>query len=178
MKSDPSRLLSAIGQHRSLIPKSKGKRAKRKQSEVDALRIETPEVPEVPQVMKSITVGLNSTTRILENQISSPTSDPLKAIFLTQPFSSLQYAHLPLLCATSSPPVLLIPLQPASERALCGALGLPRVGIVGVKDGAEGAEAIWEECRDVEVVKMPAVKEVKTGKWMGTRIDVGNGMII
>jgi ribonuclease P/MRP protein subunit POP3 len=138
-------------------------------------------------------VGLNSTTRQLERQQSHavpvPTAVPLndvddgsrrmlKAVILTHPFNSLQYAHLPLLAALSDPTVLLVPLHSGAEQALCAALALPRVGLVGIYADAPGCEALWESMQDVEAVAVPFLKEVSSGQWMGTKIELGDGRTV
>jgi hypothetical protein len=109
-----------------------------------------------------------------ESLIEHP-NNTLKAVFLTHPFTSVQYAHLPLLAAISSPVVPLIPLHSGAERALSKALGLPRVGLLGFQAEAMGCEALWEKLRDVPVVQVPQLKEVSTGQWMGTKIEMSTG---
>lgn len=96
--------------------------------------------PDPPEISKHITIGLNSTSRRLEDmcknsmlrsendtvseekQESGSPSFPIALIFLTAPQESLPYAHLPTLCALASEkmqhddhPILLVPLHRSSD---------------------------------------------------------------
>ena len=104
--------------------------------------------------------------------LAEQADDTLRAVFLTHPFASVQYAHLPLLAALCSPAVQLIPLHSGAEPALSKALGLPRAGLVGVRGNAPSCEPLWEMLRDVPLVQVPQLKEVSTGQWMGTKIEI------
>jgi hypothetical protein len=70
--------------------------------------------------------------------------------------------------------VRLIPLHSGSEQALCEALGLPRVGMLGLRAEADCWD-VWEHVADVDLVQVPMLKEVRTGQWMGTKIEMGSG---
>ncbi|TLD20926.1 putative RNA-processing protein [Venturia nashicola] len=106
----------------------------------------------------------------------------LSTIFLTaqSPSTHLPYTPLPLLTALSSKnhpalaPTRLIPLSTGSEAKLCSALGIPRVGIIGVFEDAPGAKGLVDYVREnVEVVDVPWVKEAGKGEWLGTKIMFG-----
>jgi len=108
-----------------------------------------------------------------------PSPTPLAAIFLTQPPSSFQYAHLPILTAftasshheISTP--RLVPLDSSAEPKLCRALGIPRVGVIGVLQDAPGAGPLIDYVREhVVAVEVPWVKETMEGKFLGTKIDM------
>jgi hypothetical protein len=163
--------LNPVAEWRIQIPKSKGKRAKReaaKDESIDLIK------PNPPDMLQYLTIGLNSTTRQLEGQqgTEEQQDQQLKAVFITHPFSSLQYAHLPLLAAMSLPPVLLVQLQTGSERELCAAVELPRLGMVGLRSGTPGCQALWELLKDLPIVQAPSLKEAISGNWMGTNIEV------
>lgn len=197
------RLLEPVGKHRSehIVP-SKGKRSKKRkrESNVDSQgaaenhpKPESDTPPPPPQISKHIIVGLNSTSRRLESlvkpvfspsasedaQISSPDQSALAVIFLTQPVSALQYSHLPTLvafAAASRPEAVaprFVPLEAAAEQKLRVALGIPRVGVLGVLSDAPGAGPLIEYVRqNVGPVDIPWVKETTQGKWLGTKISV------
>ena len=90
----------------------------------------------------------------------------------------MPYTFLPSLIAqiahtqsSHRPQTLLVPLSIHSEAKLSSALGIPRVGVVGVFEDAPGAEALQEYVRDnVALVDVPWVGEVGDGRWLGTRI--------
>lgn len=157
--------------------------------------------PPRPQVEKHITIGLNSTTRSLEDSLQrspanaepQPTVDlnpsqamqkdsaipekNLAAIVLTQDPDALPYRHLPTLSALvdrprPSSPTLLVPLSAGSAEAkISAALGVPRVGVLGICDGAPGAEALLQYVRDnVPATVVPWIREAAAGKWLGTNV--------
>jgi ribonuclease P/MRP protein subunit POP3 len=87
----------------------------------------------------------------------------------------MQLAQLPVLAALADPKVQLIPLhQPAAEKAVCSALGLPRVGVLGLRADAPGAEPLFSCLTDVPLVRVPFLKEAVAGVWLGTKIAVAN----
>lgn len=109
----------------------------------------------------------------------SPSQSPLAVIFLTQPVSSLQYSHLPTLVAfaAASRPGGIAPrfvaLDAAAEQKLKTALGIPRVGVLGVLSDAPGAAPLFEYVRhNVSPLDIPWVKEATQGKCLGTKISV------
>lgn len=118
-----------------------------------------------PEIQSSLTVGLNSTTRHLEELAAySSLSDlkrlpgydtpgeaktqeepPLKhveLVFLPRPKHHVVHAHLPTLSLTASnahphcAKTRLIPLSADAEPKLAKLLGLPRVGVIGIIEGA------------------------------------------
>ncbi|KAE9987041.1 hypothetical protein EG327_004025 [Venturia inaequalis] len=106
----------------------------------------------------------------------------LSTILLTSPSPSthLPYTPLPLLAALSSknhpalPPTRLVALSTGSEAKLCAALGIPRVGIVGLFEDAPGAKGLVEYVlENVDLVDVPWVKEAGKGEWLGTKIMFG-----
>lgn len=150
-----------------------------------------------PEISKHLTVGLNSTTRHLEAEavLSRPVSLPgaenkekvandtagkhLAAIILPKPKDELVYAHLPLMCYTSSAalkeharPTRLVVLDPSSERTIAAAMGLPRAGVVGVFSDAPGAapllDYVWE---NVSHIGVPWLEKANHGKWLGLSVE-------
>lgn len=175
---DP-RLLSPLGQWRATIPRSKGKRHKRnehkrkreaEQSHVDqqeASAIQTP----APTIGNHVTIGYNTTMRAISNEALQADGDSrIAVVFLTQPTNSVQYAHLPILAAQATPPVVLVPLL-NSESRLCIALGLARVGIIGLRKDAPGSSAILAMTQEIEPVQVPFLDEVRRGQWLETNIE-------
>ena len=176
-----------MGCHRSAhIKPSKGKRDKKRKREqmekVDGEHVESAEQPPAPIIGKHVTVGLNSTCRRLE-VFAKPDQDltnttPLAAIFLTQSPLAFQYTHLPVLTAlaTSShremPAPRLVPLDNSAEQRLTRALGIPRVGVIGVLQDAPGAGPLIDYVREhIRAVEVPWVKETTEGKFLGTKIN-------
>lgn len=182
-----------MGKHRSGVPVSRGKRKrvrKAKFTKGDSASTAAPAAPAssdgvlpLPPIVPHLTVGLNVTTRALEAQISAPTLTqpgniaPLRVVFLTGAPSAPQHAHLPVLAALAEPKVLLVPLSStAGEKALCAALGLPRVGVVGLRGDAPGAEPLYACLEDVPAVHVPFLDASAAGVWLGTRV-VGSNQV-
>lgn len=150
-----------------------------------------------PEILKYLTVGLNTTTSHLENEAALsksgalPTADKeaqaeertndrhLAVVFLLKPKDNLVYAHLPLLCYTTSCAqkdkaqyTRLVLLDPSCERTIATAMGLARVGVIGVFDSAPGAAPLLEYVRDnVDPVKVPWLEKALSGQWMGINVE-------
>lgn len=106
----------------------------------------------------------------------------LSTIFLTAPSPSIHppYTPLPLLAALSSknhpalPPTRLISLSTSSEAKLCAALGIPRVGLIGIFEDTPGAKGLVEYVREnMETIDVPWIKETGNAEWLGTRVMFG-----
>ncbi|KAL7275753.1 RNase P and RNase MRP subunit [Rhizina undulata] len=125
-------LISPIGQHRTLLTPSKGKRSrKRKRAAAEVEKIIEGDLPSAPEIASYVTLGLNATTARLEalaslsapntlatfEQTSNTTSlpkwasvrtgtsnGPLRAVFVCRSDSqpSQLHAHIPLLCGIAS----------------------------------------------------------------------------
>ncbi|KAH7061113.1 hypothetical protein B0J12DRAFT_646514 [Macrophomina phaseolina] len=207
-------LLVPIGQHRSAhITLSKGKRSKKRkrrgtQGEPQPIAASPPPAPDLKRY---ITVGINSTTRHLEQLAQGadapPSPEPaqrktgsveqpcpaatgetgapyspkslrhLPLIFTLQPPSSITTAHLPLLAQTASPrrassqSARLIPLKPSSEPKLAAALGLPRVGVIGIMEEAPGAGPLIEYARaKVSATEVPWLREASEGLYLPVNV--------
>jgi len=183
-------LLNPIGQHRSIhVTPSKGKRSKkRKRKEKSSEKGDDDQVkyaplPPTPEIAQHITIGFNSTVRHLQSTINpqGPTTpEHFAAIFLTQPTSYLPYMPLPVLATLASqqkpskPPIRLIPFPSIAEATLCKALGIPRTGVIGLFEDVPGTASLIEYVREIDAVKVPWVREVKEGKWLGTKILFGD----
>ena len=150
---------------------------------LDSEHAEFANQPPAPIIGSHVTIGLNSTSRRLEafikpNQDLTDTA-PLAAVFLTQSPPPFQYTHLPVLTALAasshreiSAP-RLIPLDSSAEQKLSRALGIPRVGVIGVLQDAPGAGPLIDYVREhVGAVEVPWVKETIEGRFLGTNIDV------
>ncbi|KAI9880217.1 MAG: hypothetical protein M1830_004803 [Pleopsidium flavum] len=155
--------------------------------------------PSPPDLLAFLTIGFNSTTRQLEAlaRKSVPralashlhTSQPalngqsqllqnFVAIFVprsSQP--SILYAHLPLLIATASlassfsPPIRLVTLPKVADARLSAALALPRVGLIGLMEGAPHSAALSDYVREhVSKVEVPWLNEAKAGKYLPLKV--------
>lgn len=150
--------------------------------QVDDDHVESAIHPPAPVIGSHVTIGLNSTSRRLEAFIK-PYQDltnttPLAAVFLTQSPLAIQYTHLPVLTtlAASSHGEIsaprLISLDNSAERRISRAVGIPRVGVIGVLQDAPGAGPLIDYVREhVRAVEVPWVKEIAEGKFLGTKIE-------
>ncbi|KIW02064.1 uncharacterized protein PV09_06561 [Verruconis gallopava] len=170
-------LVRPIGQYRQdHVTRSKGKRSRKRKR--DAERGDDPSTdieeasgkPPRPPIEKYVTIGHSSTTRHLEERLRRLESNGsrfdgcqhnLAAVFLAQPVDYLPYRHLPAMTATiaehddATAPILLIPLPAGAESKLSGALGIRRVGLVGVFSDAPSGTALLEYVREnVQPVKV------------------------
>lgn len=194
-------LLEPIGRHRAVYtirsPGKKSKHRKRKRTS-ETLQEQTPAIksqPPKPEVLDFLTVGLNSTTRCLESNaaLSRPRvvtgteshkpgnqeeAKHLAVVVLPKPVDDLMYAHLPMLCFTASlsskgkAATRLVLLDPFHERTIAAAMGLPRVGVLGVMDDTPGAASLLSYVRDnVEPVEVPWLADALSGNWMGVTLQ-------
>ncbi|MCJ1270671.1 RNase P and RNase MRP subunit [Lobaria immixta] len=142
-------------------PAKKGKKRKRSIKETFASTFIDSASPEVLEFM---TVGFNTTTRHLEDLAQKCTGKkPLVAIFVPhaeQP--KILHSHLPVLIKAASlgspslPPIRLVPLASGAEARLIKALGIPRVGLIGLMDNAPAASQLIQLTRThVPVVEIP-----------------------
>jgi len=149
-----------------------------------------------PEILRHLTVGLNTTSRHLE--IEAALSKPgalvpvdkeketeqtsrkrLAVVFLPKPRDNLVYSHLPLLCYTSSAThkdkaqrTRLVLLDSPCERTIATAMGLPRAGVIGVFDDAPGALSLLEYVREnVDPVEVPWLEKALSGQWMGMNVE-------
>ncbi|KAI9864072.1 MAG: hypothetical protein M1813_003389 [Trichoglossum hirsutum] len=226
-------ILSPIGRYRSsqIVP-SNGKRSRKRKkkeaqsvdpaSDIKSSITSTPQQaginhsPPQPEISPYLTIGLNSTTRVLEllaqksmpeslslyrslpsasrataaksrtrgastdgepDVSREPTQEPLVAVFVSgfsQP--ALLHAHLPLLTVTASlshpekPPIVLVTLPKGAEVRLMSALGLPRVSVVGLSEGAPGSTVLVDFVREnVKPVDVKWLVDERNG-WRGTEI--------
>ncbi|KAF2200892.1 hypothetical protein GQ43DRAFT_441104 [Delitschia confertaspora ATCC 74209] len=115
---------------------------------------------------------------------------PLSLLILPTPNppSSLPHAHLPTLVYLSSllpqgaspspsrPQTRLILLPSSSESRIASVLHLPRVGALGIMEGAPGADALVSFVRErVGEVRVEWLEEAKKGVWKGVNV-AGVGM--
>jgi ribonuclease P/MRP protein subunit POP3 len=191
-------LLEAVGRHRAAhIVKSSGKKSK-KRKRMSEQKTGPPIESKLlkPEILRYLTVGLNTTSRRLETEaaLSNPgaliTVDKenkaeqtpwkrLAVVFLPKPKDNLVYAHLPLLCYTCSvnrkdkaQQTRLVLLDPSCERTIATAMGLPRAGVIGVFEDAPGAAPLLEYVREnVNPVEVPWLEKALSGQWMGINVE-------
>ncbi|KAI9796614.1 MAG: hypothetical protein M1833_006054 [Piccolia ochrophora] len=183
------------------VPRSKGKRHKRavkKASETNNPPHDA-SPPPPPVLSTHITLGINSTLTHLQNlsrhslpatyplhlqlppkPTSSPQTPPthLSAIFV--PFPDLDpvlRSHLCHVAFTASmthptlPSTLLVPLPKSANARLANALGVPRVGCVGLMETAPETGPLLEYVREhVVPVRVPWLD--KTTKYLPVQIGV------
>ncbi len=104
---------------------------------------------------------------------------PLAAVFVAhfgQP--PVLYSHLPLLtkaasfAVPSSPPTRVIPLPAGAEDRLKTVLGIPRVGLVGLIDGAPKASSLIELIRqNVPELEVPWLQDAVKGAYLAVKIN-------
>ena len=191
-------LLEPIGRHRAVhTVRSSGKKSKKRKRISEQKTSPTVEPkPVEPEILRYLTVGLNTTSRHLETEAAlskpgalAPVDKKIKAeetprkrlavVFLPKPKDNLVYAHLPLLCYTSSATqkdktqqTRLVLLDPSSERTIATAMGLPRAGVIGVFDDAPGAGSLLGYVKEnVDPVEIPWLGKALSGQWMGMNVE-------
>ncbi|KAF2674200.1 hypothetical protein BT63DRAFT_473972 [Microthyrium microscopicum] len=176
-------IVGPLGAWRAKIILSKGKRKRRRERKLGAAyKGYTRPRPPVPKISRSLTVGFNSTTRALEGERNNGVDGggkeekPVRVVFVTHSVDSMLYAHLPVLTSLARPAVQLVPLSEQSEKNIGEALGVPRVGMIGIREDAPGAIALFELLKEVPAVEVPFLKESASGKWLGTKIDTSMSM--
>ncbi|KAI5208976.1 hypothetical protein E4T39_01087 [Aureobasidium subglaciale] len=190
-----SSILEPIGRHRAAhTPTSSGKRSKkRKRSSEKSPELAVKSQTLNPVILNYLTVGLNSTSRQLELEAASSKPEissaahentrtteqaagrHLAVVFLPKPRENLVYAHLPLLCYTSSvkykekaQQTRLVLLDSSCERTIAAAMGLPRAGVIGVFDDAPGSVSLLAYVRDnVVPIEVPWLEKALSGNWTG-----------
>lgn len=67
----------------------------------------------------------------------------------------------------------MVPLDETSERRLAAAVGISRIGVIGVMSSAPRAAPLLEYVREhVKPLGVPWVKETSEGRWLGTQIGM------
>ena len=103
----------------------------------------------------------------------------LVAIFVPRAeLPKILYSHLPILIKTASlgspslPPIRLVPLASGADARLAQALGIPRVGMVGLMDNAPNTSQLIQLTRThVPTVEIPWLKESISGGFMPTTVN-------
>ena len=102
----------------------------------------------------------------------------IDAVFLTGPFNKLLHAHLPLLCYTASlanpelPQTRLVLLGPHADSKAAEAMGIPRVGVLGLLSGTKEAEALVAWVREnLQPVDVPWLREAASAKYMDLKVE-------
>lgn len=201
-------ILEPIGHHRATnLKQSRAKKQlKRKRKRSKSLDRPQPTIPEAdssdsnlpPQILSSTLIGYNTVIRHLQHltqqptqksspeEAESPSTEPptaLPVIFVTGNPSWPPYAQLPLLSALASQESnissRLVLLDPKSEEVLAKALGVGRVGVIGLLEGVEevsGGKGLIELVRgSVDVTSVPwkdELERVSRGEWLGSSVGV------
>jgi ribonuclease P/MRP protein subunit POP3 len=197
--SDFCSLVGPIGEHRKthILP-SKGRKRKRA---TNAAPDEPPKLP-APATASHVLVGLNSVTRHLETQAAStaPPTAPingtsideqdnptqtdqresatppriLSIVILTHPQPSLSpsHAHIPTLLHLAN--LRLVCLATSNDARLANTLHIPRVGAIGILEGAPGAKDLEEYVRKhVGSTECAWVDEALRSEWRGLNVQQG-----
>jgi ribonuclease P/MRP protein subunit POP3 len=114
----------------------------------------------------------------------------LSIIILTHPKPSISpaHAHFPTLlhlssltpAITTNTPTRLVPLASSSDARLASALHIPRVGALGIYEGAPGAKALEDFVREnIDVTECTWIDEAMRAEWRGLNIksEVPTGKI-
>lgn len=192
-------LLAPIGVYRATIPKSKGKKhRKRKRGDTDSTHESKDRDNDTPikalNIQNQLLIGFNQVTRHLEklstdsrkkHGSSTPDETPtqhIAVVFLLRPLDDLMYSHIPTLCYTASaahpelPPTRLVVLDSSVETRVLGNLSQSRsVSVLAVLDGGQdldGLDKLVGYVREhVEPIDVPWLREAREGKWLGMKID-------
>jgi len=141
------------------------------------------------QQTSNLKLETNDTASALENQESHDVSADIRetpqipthiaAIFVpmsTHP--AVLHAHLPQLIFTASlahpslPSTRLVQLPKGSDARLCDALGLPRVSIIGILEGAPHSNALIDVVRKtVPKIDVPWLKEMREEKYLKVKVN-------
>lgn len=152
--------------------------------------------PAPPEVHDHLTVGFNTTTKYLELLSSRSTTEiddsgavatvktstnlkPLAAVFVSRSSQPpVLYSHLPLLtkaaslAVPSSPSTRIISLPEEAADRLKAVLGIPRVGVIGLIDGAPNASSLIEFIREqVPELEVPWLEEAVKGTYLAVKIN-------
>lgn len=157
------------------------------------------DAPIPPEMHDHVTVGFNTTTKYLDllaQKSSRSTTEvdnsgavaavktsaklkPLAAVFVSRSSQPpVLYSHLPLLTKAAS---LAVPLSPstriislpegAADR-LKTILGIPRVGVIGLMDGAPNASSLIDFIRQqVPELEVPWLEEGVRGTYLAVKIN-------
>lgn len=87
----------------------------------------------------------------------------------------MPHAHLPAQVYLSTPkdqePTRLVALASSSEARLASTLHIPRVGAIGIMEGAPGAASLVEYVRqNVGLVESKWIEEARKAEWRGVQI--------
>lgn len=179
-------MLEPLGQHRSQhVPPSKGARSKkRKRPESETAH---GPLPAPPLIAADLKVGLNSVTRHLESVAArkgattdasdQPAPRHLAVVYIPKAQDDMIVAHLPALAAVASaayvmrPATRLVLLNSNAEKRLAAALGLPRVGAVGIMENGERSAVVDFVREHVPAVDVPWMKEATAAKYLVLNIE-------
>ena len=132
---------------------------------------------------------INDTAGALENQnsldvsanIGEASQIPAHIAAIFVPMSThpaVLHAHLPQLIFTASlahpllPSTRLVQLPRGSDARLCDALGLPRVSVIGILEGAPHSNALIDLVqKTVPEIDVPWLKEVREEKYLKAKVD-------
>lgn len=186
-------LVEPLGQYRSLhvIP-ADGKRIKKRKRKQASVSQHFPEganteenavISVRPEIHEYVTVGFNSTTRHLETLAKGGYETQklakMAAVFvpLKDAKASMIRSHLPLLCKTASKArgtlqeTRLLSLPKGAEARLATALGIHRVGTIGVmEDGPDSAPLLNYVRQQVSPLYVPWLDQVEAGVYLPTQI--------
>lgn len=177
-------VLSSIAEYRASLPTSTGKRKRRRAAREKQKAQEAAELnpkPSPPPILRYAVAGVNAVTAVLEAAVaqgsslppSVPAGEPparLRAVFVCRAdgHPTQLHAHFPVLCQLVKPPVKLLALPKGAESRLTERLGIPRLGVLGLLDGAPGADILFELIQSLPTVEVPWVSEKH--EWQETRI--------
>ncbi|KAF9691808.1 hypothetical protein EKO04_010460 [Ascochyta lentis] len=136
----------------------------------------------IPESKASSTKDRTSAEAATKKQ-PEPTLRPLSTVILTHPRPSLSpsHAHIPTLLHLATfqpnpgphppPPTRLVALPTSTDARLASALHIPRVGALGIYDGAPGAKALEEYVRQhVGVTECLWIEEAMKPEWRGLNV--------
>ena len=159
--------------------------------------------PSVPAINGALTIGFNSTQRHLEtaarrfapgqtmtnamldprNTQLEPSSNTLAAVFVDRSSQApILHSHLPLLVSAASTPTIpvrLVALPNGSETRLRTALGIPRVGVIGIRNDAPDATPLLNFVKEhVPTVDVPWLKNAEKAEFLPVAINVKTALSV
>ena len=138
----------------------------------------------IPSNRKPAAPGLDIEAKeareVSKADLHTSTLKPLDAVFVPrsdQP--SIMHSHLPMLVQAasmaplSSPHIKLVVLPKGAEAKLSSALGIPRVGLIGLMEGAPAASPLIEFVKQhVPEVEVPWLVEAEAGVYLPVQINI------
>ncbi|RVX73510.1 hypothetical protein B0A52_02398 [Exophiala mesophila] len=186
-------ILRTVGDHRRRHVEIKEQKRKTRSTESQALAESPGHSSAVSaNIQNYLTIGFNSTTQRLESLsvarrppglCRSPTNGDaarsagqIAAVFVCRDcLPEIMTSSLPVLIATAAPRetrARLIEISPQAEAKMAHAVGLPRLGMLGLEAGAPGAEALLRRVMEkIQEIDLPWLDLVSPPSYVAVQLE-------